>query len=96
MAVVLVVATDVVSGNGTVAGVTEEAVDELEPNSDFIGAATGVGVGVVAMVDLKRLPPENNEAAGTTAGVVTLLLLLLSPLLLSGRDGLAVANAGDF
>ena len=93
LAVVVVVATDVVIGSEIVAGIATEAVDELEPKSDFIGAATGVGVVVaVAVVDLKRLPPENNPAEAT-AGVVILLLPLL---LLPGRDGLAAAKAADF
>ena len=106
MVVVVVVVIDVVSVGVMVAGVDTEG-EEVEPKSDLIGAATAdivAGVDVlVAVVDLKRLPPENNP---TVAGwdvpavlpllLLLMLLLLLLLLLLPGRIVLDAAKAVDF
>ena len=97
MVVVVVVVIDVVSVGVMVAGVDTEG-EEVEPKSDLIGAATATAVAagvdvLVAVVDLKRLPPENNPTvAGWDVPAVLLLLLLLLP----GRIVLDTANAVDF
>ena len=98
LAVVVVVAgvRDTVCVGVMVAGIDTE--EELEPKSDLIGAATATAVAagvdvLVAVVDLKRLPPENNPTvAGWDVPAVLLLLLLLLP----GRIVLDTANAVDF
>ena len=91
VAVALVVVRDAFSGSEIEAGIDTE--DELEPNSDLIGAATAtpaVDAGV-DVVDLKRLPPENNPAVAMAGdGPVGVLPLL------PGRIVLAAAKEADF